>query len=155
MVETVVVGYDGHERSDRVLERAIETVKADRGKLIVVVAEEVPPARYASSVGFDPYSSSPYGFDGTISLPDPEHPLPGVQEAIDRAKKRLAEADASAEYVWAIGDPAQVIVDAASEHGASRIMIGAHHHGFFERLFGVDVDAEVQRAARCEVVLVE
>ena len=43
MGETVVVGYDGQERSDRVLERAIETVKADGGKLIVVVAEELPP----------------------------------------------------------------------------------------------------------------
>ena len=48
-----------------------------------------------------------------------------------------------------------MIVDTANEHGASKIMIGAHHHGLFERLFGPDVDAEVQRAARCEVVLVE
>ena len=34
-------------------------------------------------------------------------------------------------------------------------MIGAHHHRFFERLFAEEVDAEVQRAATCEVVLVE
>ena len=46
MGETVVVvGYDGHPRSDRVLKRAIETVKADGGKLVVVeIAEELPPA---------------------------------------------------------------------------------------------------------------
>ena len=54
-----------------------------------------------------------------------------------------------------MGDPAQVIVEAASEHNASKIMIGAHHHGFFGRLFGEDVNAEVQRAAQCQVVLVE
>jgi nucleotide-binding universal stress UspA family protein len=48
-----------------------------------------------------------------------------------------------------------VIVDAAREHGASKILIGKHHHGFFGRLFGEDVDAEVERIAQCEVVLVE
>jgi nucleotide-binding universal stress UspA family protein len=67
----------------------------------------------------------------------------------------LDEAGVSAECAWGLGDPAQVIVDAAREHQASRIMIGAHHLRFFERLFGEDVDAEVQRASQCKVVLVE
>jgi nucleotide-binding universal stress UspA family protein len=138
MGETVVVGYDGQERSDRVLERAIEVVKADGGELIVVVAEP-----------------GVYRFGLPIAGPDLEHPLPGVQESIDRATERLNEAGVSAEYTWGVGDPAQVIVDAAREHDASRIMIGAHHHGFFARTFGEDVDAEVQRAAQCVVVLVE
>lgn len=156
MGETVVVGYDGQERSDRVLQRAIETVEADGGKLIVVVAEELPPAQYTSPAELGPfYDSGPYTFGLPSSLPDFEHPLPRVQAIIDRARKRLDEAGVSAECVWDVGDPAQVIVDAAREHDASTIMIGAHHHGFFERLFGEDVDAEVQRAAQCAVVLVE
>ena len=138
MGETVVVGYDGQERSDRVLDRAIEIVKADGGRLIVVVAEP-----------------GVYKFGLPISGPDLEHPIPGAQEIIDRATKRLDEAGVSAECAWGVGDPAQVIVDAAREHDASKIMIGAHHHGIFERTFGEDVDAEVQRAAQCEVVLVE
>jgi nucleotide-binding universal stress UspA family protein len=154
-METVVVGYDGQERSARVLERAIETVKADGGKLIVVVAEELPPMQYASPAGFAPSDSGLYEFRPPIELPDLEHPLGGVQEIIERARKRLDEAEVSAVCVWGVGDPAQVIVDAATEHGASMIMIGAHHHGFFGRLFGEDVDGEVQRAAQCAVVLVE
>jgi nucleotide-binding universal stress UspA family protein len=89
-------------------------------------------------------------------FPDLEHPLPGIQEIIDRARMRLEEAGVSGECTWRVGDPAQVILDVAREQGASRIMIGAHHHGFFGRLFGYDVDAEVQKgAAECEVVLVE
>ncbi len=150
-----MVGYDGQEPSDRVLERAIETVKTDGGKLIVVVAEELPPAQYMSPAGLGLYDSSQYEFAPPISPPDLEHPLPGVQEIIDRAKKRVAESGVSGQCVWGVGDPAQVIVDAAREHGASRILVGAHHHGFFGRLFGEDVGAEVQRAAKCEVVLVE
>ena len=155
MGETIVVGYDGQDRSDRVLERAIETVKADGGKLIVVVAEELPPAQYLSPAGLGPYDSSPYEFAPPILPPDLEHPLPGVQEIMDRASKRAVEMGVSAECVWGVGDAAQVIVDTAREHGASKIMVGAHHHGFFGRLFGEDVDAEVQRTAPCEVVLVE
>jgi nucleotide-binding universal stress UspA family protein len=155
MGETVVVGYDGQARSARVLERAIEIVKTDGGNLIVIVAEDLPPDQSLSPAGVGPYDSGPYTFGPPSSLPDFEHPLPGAQEIIDRARKRLDEAGVPAEYVWGVGDPAQVIIDAAREHDASRIMIGAHHHGFFERLFGRDVDTEVQCAAECAVVLVE
>lgn len=81
------------------------------------------------------------------SFPDLEHPLAGVQEIIDRARKRLDDAGVSGECTWGLGDPAQVILDVAKEQGASRIMIGAHHHGFFGRLFGADVDADVSRSS--------
>ena len=156
MSETIVVGYDGQERSDRVLERAIETVKADGGKLIVVVVEELPPEPYLSAAGLGPYDFSRYEFALSLSPPDLEHPLPGVVEIMDRAGKHVAEMGVSADCLWGVGDPAQVIVDSAREHGATKIMVGAHHHGFFGRLFGgEDVDAEVQHAALCEVVLVE
>ena len=55
---------------------------------------------------------------------------------MDRASKRAAELGVSADCVWGVGDPAQVIVDTAKERGASKIMVGAHHHGFLGRLFG-------------------
>ena len=51
--------------------------------------------------------------------------------------------------------PARLIVDAARDHGATKIMIGADHHGFLGRLFGDDVEAEVKREAGCEVVVVD
>ena len=76
MGETVVVGYDGSERSDRALDRAIETVQADGGQLIVVVAEELPPTQNPLLVDLGPYDAGAYGFDPAISLPDLEHPLP-------------------------------------------------------------------------------
>ena len=74
---------------------------------------------------------------------------------MDRARKAADEMGVSAECTWGVGDPAQVIVAAAKEYGASKIIVGAHHRGFFGRLFGEDVDAQVQRAASCEVVLVD
>jgi nucleotide-binding universal stress UspA family protein len=47
------------------------------------------------------------------------------------------------------------MVDAAREHRATKIMIGADHHGFFGRLLGQDVEAEVKREADCEVIVVK
>ena len=155
MVETVVVGYDGHEHSTRVLERAIEVVKMDGGRLIVVVVEELPPPQHAPTTGFGSYDSGLYELGTPSSFLDLEHPLPGVQDIIDQARERLGEAGVSAECTWGVGDPAQVIVDAARHHGASKILVGAHHHGFFGRLFGEDVAAEIQHVAQCEVVLID
>jgi nucleotide-binding universal stress UspA family protein len=154
--EIIVVGYDGQERSGRALERAIADVKSGSGKLIVVVAEDLPPAPYISPEGLGAYDAGLTEFGLSIPFPDLEHPLPVVQEIIERARKRLEEAGVSGECTWGVGDPAQVILDVAGQRNASRIVIGSHHHGFFARLLGDDVDAEVQkRAAHCEVVLVE
>ena len=154
MGETVVVGYDGQEHSERALDRAIETVQAAGGTVIVVVAEDVPPTPYDSSMALGGYD--PIGYDLAPPMPTPslEKPLPGAQEIIDQAMKKVDAAGVSGDSMWGVGDPAQVIVDAARERGASKIIIGPHHHGFFSRLFE-NVEAEVRRAADCEVVVAE
>jgi nucleotide-binding universal stress UspA family protein len=154
MGETIVVGYDGQEHSERALESAIEIVRADDGNLIVVVVEEIPPAVQTSSGSLGSFDRPLDPLEPAIRFAD-EPPLPVVQEIIDRARDRLDAAGIAGLCEWDVGAPAQVIVDAATRHHASKILIGAHHHGFFERLFGEDVDADVQRAAPCEVVLVE
>jgi nucleotide-binding universal stress UspA family protein len=154
MSETVVVGYDGQEHSDRALDRAIETVKAAGGKVVVVVAEEMPPVAYEATTAFGTaYDASM--FELQTQIPDPDKPFPGVQEILDRATERLAGAGVEGESTWAIGDPAQVIVDAAREHGASKIIVGGHAHGFFARVFSEDIGAEVERDAQCDVIVVD
>ena len=119
MGEIVVVGYDGQERSGRALEQAIEAVKSAGGKLVVVVAEGLPPAQYSSPEGLGAYDSGLTGFGMSDPFPDLEHPLPGMQEIIDRARMRLDEAGVSGECTWRVGDPAQVILDVAT--GAGRV----------------------------------
>ncbi len=39
VVSTIVVGYDGAERSNRALERAIDEARKDRAQLVVVAYE--------------------------------------------------------------------------------------------------------------------
>jgi nucleotide-binding universal stress UspA family protein len=153
--ETVVVGYDGGEHSEHALELAIDEVKVHGVTLVVVVAEELPPGAYAAPAGFDSYVTPATDTELSGLAIDLENPLPGIKEKLDRAQTRVDEAGISAECVWRVGDPAQVIVDIAAEKGASRIIIGAHQYGFLGRLFGEDVDAEVQRIAGCDVVVVD
>jgi len=152
MAETIVVGYDGNQPAELALTRAIEVAKETGAHLVVVVAEYVPVAPY------DP-SMVDVGLSGVYTpLPMPEpgaEPLPPVKRVMDQAKERLEAAGVSGDYDWGIGDPARVIVDAARDHEATKIMIGKDHHGFFGRLFGGDVEAEVKREADCEVVVVE
>jgi nucleotide-binding universal stress UspA family protein len=93
---------------------------------------------------------------GGVPLPDPYPPLPPPLEPImDRAKQQVDEAGVTADYIWGVGDPARAIVDAARDRNAAKIVIGADHHGLFGRLFGSDVEAEVKREAKCEVVVVD
>jgi len=153
MGETIVVGFDGGEVSGRALDRAIETAKETGGTIVVVVVEAFP---------VDPGAPSMYGLDLTaVREPTPlmsPEPSPEIQTVLDEGTRRAETAGVEASSVWAFGDPARTIVDAAREHQAAKIVIGADHHGFFGRLFGGDVEAEVKRETRLtniEVVVVE
>lgn len=148
MSGTIVVGYDGKQQSEPALAKAIEAAKADRGTVVVVVVEYMP---------VEPNVPSRYGFDPTEpdNLREPgDEPPPSLKPILAQAGERLDGADVQSIYVWGAGDPARVIVDAANLHDADTIMIGPDHHGFFGRLFGDDVEAEVKRQADCDVVVV-
>jgi nucleotide-binding universal stress UspA family protein len=156
MGETIVVGYNGEKQSEVALDRAIETVQQTSGLVIVVVAEEIPPVSYEPTTSFGgTYDATMFEVAGPVTMPDPDQPLPGVQEMIDRAQQRLDAGGVAGEAIWAIGDPAQVILDTARDRKATKIIVGSHHHGFFARLVSDDIEAEVKRYADCEVIVVE
>jgi nucleotide-binding universal stress UspA family protein len=149
MSETVVVGYDGSDPAGRALDRAIETAKEGGGSVVVVVVEAFP---------LDPGAPGDTA-DLTAVRPPTDfmanQPSPDMQAAIDDAEKRAETAGVESSTVWAFGDPARTMVDAAREHHAAKIFIGADHHGFFGKLLGQDVEAEVKREADCEVIVVK
>jgi nucleotide-binding universal stress UspA family protein len=150
MAETIVVGFDGGEVSGRALDRAIEEVKSAGGSVVVVVVEAMP---------VDPGAPSMYGLDLTaVREPTPlmaPEPSPEIEAVLQEAEKRVDAAEVEGSFVWGFGDPGRTIVDTARDNSATKIVIGADHHGFLGRLFGGDVEAEVRREAACEVVVVE
>jgi nucleotide-binding universal stress UspA family protein len=150
MAETIVVGFDSSEASGRALDQAIAEVQSAGGSVVVVVVEAMP---------VDPGAPSMYGLDLTaVREPTPlmsPEPSPEIEAVIQEAEKRVDAAGVEGIFVWGFGDPGRWIVDAARDNKATKIMVGADHHGFLGRLFGADVEAEVRREAGCEVVVVE
>jgi nucleotide-binding universal stress UspA family protein len=150
MGETIVVGFDGKEASGKALDRAIETVKASGGKVVVVVVDYEPiDPGVPSLVNFDPI---------TPSEPRPlvgNEPTPYVEAIIEVAEKRVDAAGVEGAFVWAYGDPGRIIVDAARDNAADKIMIGPDHYGLVGRAFGDDIEDEVKDETDVEVVVVE
>lgn len=144
---TILVGYDESEASARALARATDEARSAAVPLVVLAVLELP---------LDPRDPHQFGTagDGTpLTGPFPEPPE--ITDLLATARARLERAGVSADYVWAPGEPARLIVDVAKERGASKIVVGHHHHGMLGRLFGTDVAADVQRHAECEVVVVD
>jgi nucleotide-binding universal stress UspA family protein len=108
---------------------------------------------------FDPGVPSMVNLDlTTIREPTPLvalEPSEELEAILQEAEKRVDAAGVEGLFVWAYGDPGRIIVDAARDNDATKIMIGADHHGFVGRLFGDDIEAEVKRETGVEVVVVD
>ena len=143
----VVVGFDDKEPARHALERAIEEAQARGVELVVVAVEDLP---------LDP--EGPQNFGSLDDEPVRMIPLvapPDLQDMFADARKVIDAAGVKADYLWAAGDPARVIADAAHDRKASVVVLGAHHHRFMDRLLGTDVPAEVERELGADVVIVD
>jgi nucleotide-binding universal stress UspA family protein len=144
---TIVVGYDATEPARRALDRAIEEAQGSRARLLVVAVAEMP-LNPEGPQNFGTLDDSPARM---IPLVEP----PELEPILAEARERINAAGAHGEYTWAAGEPASAIVGAARESGAKLIVLGSHHHGFFERLFGPDVATQVKRDAGCDVIVAD
>ena len=80
---------------------------------------------------------------------------PELEPILAEAKERIESAGLTGEYMWAAGDPANEIVEAAKDRKAELIVIGSHHHSLFARILGPDVATQVKRDAGCDVIVAE
>jgi nucleotide-binding universal stress UspA family protein len=143
----ILVGYDDHDAAGRALGRAIEEAKATDGRLVVSAVLEMPldptiPPNFAT---FDDVPAGP------LDLAMPAE----LEATLGHARDRIEEAGVEADYLWAAGDPAEVILQAARDQQADLIVLGSHHHGFLSRLLGADVAGAVKEHAGCDVLVVE
>jgi nucleotide-binding universal stress UspA family protein len=70
---------------------------------------------------------------------------PQLEPVLAKARAADEAAGLDADYVWAAGNASEKIASAARDRGARLVVLGSHHHGFFGRLLGADVAAEVTR----------
>jgi nucleotide-binding universal stress UspA family protein len=136
-MNTILVAYDGSEPSKRALERAATLVKALGSKLIVTSVAPVVTSAAARSIATDPADTAG------------EHAA-----ELGAARAYLEGEGLDAEYVEALGHPADSIVAAARERSADMIVVGTRELGHLQRLLGESVSDTVSHRARCDVLIV-
>jgi nucleotide-binding universal stress UspA family protein len=122
----ILLAYNDTDASNRALDRAGQLAKLYDAKLVVT-------------------SVTPLVVGSTPSLE------PGAE--LKRAEERLAEHAVEVELVEAIGDIASAIVEVAELNGAGLIVLGTREPSQVERMLGHSVSEQVQRMARCDVLI--
>jgi len=146
-VATILVGYDDKASAKHALESALGQAKHTGAHLIVVTVLEMPldpnAPRNFGTLGDGPAARAGAGLPAALE--------PVVAHAHDRVEAEGVRAD----FLWAAGNPAEVIVDVARDRHASLVVLGAHHHGLFAGLLGADVPGEVKRRSGADVLVVD
>jgi nucleotide-binding universal stress UspA family protein len=137
-MKTIVVGYDDSESAKVALDRAAEIAKAFGGQVHVVsVAPTLEPASGRGAGGIDP-TDPPEKHVADLAM----------------ARQHLEGQDVQADYQAAVGEPAEAIVELASQKGADLIVVGTREVGLVQRLLGQSVSDSVAHKARCDVLIV-
>ena len=105
----------------------------------------------------DPTGPRAFGTMGDGSpMQGPFPEMPDVHEALQEARDKVEDgAVAKAEYAWAIGEPAALIVETAKDYKVQLVVVGHTHHGFLGKVFGADVSSEVEKHAGCPVEIID
>ena len=94
---------------------------------------------------FDPEGPQNFGSLGEMPPMMPLVEPPELEPIFAKARARIDATDIPADYVWAVGNPADKIAATARDRDARMVVLAASHHGFFGRMFGTDSAAEVER----------
>jgi nucleotide-binding universal stress UspA family protein len=137
MMQKIVLGYDDTDAAKRALERAAALTQAFHSELIVTSVAPVLT-----------------GIGRTAGPVDPVDP-PAKHAAELAAARTLLEAQGvTAEYVPAMGNPADTIVELANERGADLVVVGTREPGVLQRVLGQSVSDSVAHHAHCDVLIV-
>ena len=135
--KTIVVGFDDTKPARRALERAADLAEAFGSKLVVTSVAPIFVGVARSAGPFDSVDSPA------------EH-----REQLRDARELLEARNLEADYVPAVGEPADTIVELAEDRNADLIVVGTREPGVLERLLGQSVSERVEHEAHRDVLIV-
>jgi nucleotide-binding universal stress UspA family protein len=167
-VKEIVVGYDSSEESQRAVTRAAEVAEAFSSHLVVVSVTKPMPEETTPILEQAPSASMIVpGAAPPIAVPAGDTPAPRELEVerspttgdlaerqLEHARLAVAGHSVNVEFVSALGDIADRVLDVAQDRDSDLIVVGSRERGFFERMFSTPVDEEVARNADADVLLV-
>src|SRR5947207_2898001 len=125
-LETIVVGYDETPASGRALDKAADLAETFGAKLVVTSAAPVL-AHIGRGMGAVDPTDSPQRHEDELA----------------HARAFLSSRKLDADFVPAIGGPADTIVELAEERTADLIVVGTCEAGVLARLFEGSVSEQV------------
>jgi nucleotide-binding universal stress UspA family protein len=136
-MKTIVVGYDETEGAARALDRAAELAEALSARLVVT---SVAPVLISATRSGGPI--------------DPTDTPADHRAELEHARAHLQGRAVEAEFVPALGEPADTILELADEHDADLIVVGTREPNVLERLLGQSVSQSVARRSHRDVLIV-
>jgi nucleotide-binding universal stress UspA family protein len=136
-MKKIVLGYDESDAAKRALERAAQLAKAFDSELIVTSVAPVLTSTGRSGGPIDPTDT----------------PADHVEE-LKHAQSYLEGEGLQADYVPAIGHPAETIAQLARDRQADLIVVGTHEPNAVARLLGQSVTDSVAHRVHCDVLIV-
>ncbi|MCC6223908.1 MAG: universal stress protein [Thermoleophilia bacterium] len=134
-MQSIVVGYDGSAESRRALDRAAAIAGAGGAVTVVGAVAAI--------------TSGPRGM-GAVD----EGERDAVREALDAARAHLEGLGVGVKTIEGVGDPAEVIGEAAKEAGASLIVVGTRGFGAGKRMLLGSVSTKLVHDSPCDVLVV-
>lgn len=148
----ILVGFGG-ETSRPALERAAELAKGLHARLLVahvaLSLEEVALSAFPPAGSLEAPIATPLAVPLDTPLPPPEE-----SPEVAQVHELLAQAEIQYEVVAVAGDPADRLVELATERKATLIVVGGDEKGFLDRLLEGSVASDVSRHAPCDVLVV-
>ena len=143
MISTVAVGTDGSETAGRAMEAALDLAERFGATLLVLSAYTAQPRG----------SSMPRLSGGTSSATEwASSDATQVERILAAAEEAATERGVRCRSAMAPGDPGDVLVDLADQHGADLLVVG--NKGMHRRVLG-SVPNTVTHKASCSVYVVK